>query len=239
MTSHRKIVDRYLEDCEHVYNSFTLPALTVKGFKIIDSDSRQKLFLDRSGVLKEAKYNYAKWESPRLGSVTWFLLASDIPHLSSINALLGLPNFDTSEPYLVMNLNMKLQHETFSIIGGYRDYCNLGYGPLLERKLIDKCRNKPIALHKNPEGFYGVRDTYDLNKKSISIGLQVEKILIQNWLDLLGGCKKNSTPTLDSSQKYRNNFKKELMHFHISSGSVFDRAFGKGWVEDVFQKALN
>ena len=210
----------------------------LQGFKLCleNEQSDQRLVPGPDGKPYFISYRLSSWYSCQGDRLVWFVLESQIPHLSSIVAAIGFPRNEEGLPIFVMNLNLKPALEAFNIIMGFRNPEN--YLDRLQQYLPHHNLRypKPILTKEKSPDFLGIRSVFIPSSQSIGWSMKIAEKAIQGWASLLKSLGSKSIPS--DFPCYYENYRREMLALHDKEGNVFDKVFGEGWGAQLFRNGV-
>jgi hypothetical protein len=233
-TTVQVVADDLVSGSIQLYESVVQPELEACGYGL-KKHLTDSTFVDHDGGFFPVAYNYYKWESPEMGDFSWFVLQSTFRFASNIVACLAFPKNGLS-PVLSMNLNLKLDAQTFSIIlgfkGGNLDEFTLKY---LER--LNDYTESPIFVDTTHLDFRGVRSSYAITPAIVEKTIDKAGTHVLTWLQL---SKQNNaaSPTKGTNNEDHQKYKSDLLNLHDQQGTTYDDIFGHTWLFNLFKKQL-
>lgn len=204
------------------------------GFIVETEQQDEQLIIGPDNRVYTVLHRLHCWNSSRYGRWIWFILDSQIPHVSSIVASMGLSSSDET-PLFVMNLNLKMHLNVYNTIIGYRGQSPL---PRFLDKFIPKLlaeNPQPLMQKDNPRGFSGLRLVFQLEDAPIHWSLEKAEEAISGWFHAATFSEHCQKPiNRENLEKY----KQEMLKLHDVEGSAFDAIFGQGWISDMFKNKI-
>ncbi|WPO78871.1 hypothetical protein [Flavobacterium sp. KACC 22761] len=177
-------------------------------------------------------YNFYKWESHK-ANFNWFVLQGSFKYTSNIVACLAFPK-KKNIPVLSMNLNLKLDAKTFSVILGYKTPNQLPKNLFKAIQDSDLIKENPIYRDDNTEHFVGTRSSFEITSHIIEKTLCKAECYILSWLNYLESTQDNNVSAIDFTNKY----KSELEKLHKANHTVYDELFGDSWLFNLFKNEI-
>ncbi len=210
--------------------------LKALGFAESDSSEQSRLVVGPAAQVFAASYRLETWQADGLGRLVWFWLDSEIPHMSTIVACVGIPSKAFDLPLFVMNLNLKVKAGTFNTIMGFRgppDHLTPFRTMFPDRGHLSAGGPAPELIKDNPQGFTGIRCMFMLRRPPVVWSLGLAWQCLDRWFDVLatGERPEPSTPFIRDEPYFD-----EAVSFHSrEGGGVYDAVFGRGWLGTLFR----
>jgi hypothetical protein len=234
-----RFVDLLITRGQEAYGRIVADDLLRFGFQLYKNSEGDRIIVGSDGVVYTAMYRVFVWEASSRRRLVWFVLESQLPHMSSLVACIGFPRRGSSMPVFVMNLNLKRKLGTYSTVIGFRG-CTFGLQSVLHFvPLVKPGLPKPLFVKELPDGFRGIRLIFPLAEAApvIDWSLSVAERTLGRWLAATDRAANFDSHYAEAEEDMRL-YAQEMKELHGIDGRVFDAVFGEGWVSRVFNDSV-
>jgi hypothetical protein len=232
------LIDRMTSNAKLTMNEVERLYLRPFDFFLLEEQTDDKLLKDpEHQIFNLASYSLRIWRSVQVGDVIWFLLDTDLAHVSTINACIAIPrDLKRRGNLFVMNLNLKTRFDAYNVILGYRGIVTGHYEKTLKTVLAKELAMSgynPRFIQKNPHGFAGLRAQFPLTESVIDKSYECFLMTIPRWFQAM--------PRVHNKNRrlaFLSSYKGFMNKIHNREGRVFDAIFGEKWLSNLFHKMI-
>ncbi len=231
----QKTADNFICKSIALYDDVLSKSLKANDFELVQHINDSK-FVELNNNFYPVSYNYYKWNSESKGTLNWFVLQSTFLYASNIVACLAFPKQGT-KPILSMNLNLKLDAKTFSIILGFKNDEANNESTSKYFDELNYFEEQPVFVDSNRLKFNGIRASYKITDNIIEKTLSKAETHILKWLNIPDNY--NSCATVnDKYFKEKGDYTKDLEFLHNQQNTIYDEIFGNNWLINLFKKQI-
>lgn len=191
-----------------------------------------RILLAPDNTLCTVSYRVEEWSSRAFGRWIFFKLDSQISHVSTIVAAMGIAP-EEGAPMFVMNLNLKPNLHAFNVVMGVRggDISEKGRTAIAA---FPTAETQSLIRKEAITGFLGHRLVFPFRQEPIDWSVSLMREFAEVWRASVAGYR-----TSEKARAYSRSYMSDSMALHSRSGTVFDELFGPNWVSQLFRDTIH